>query len=248
MSFEEALFYIGTFVPTLMLGLVIGIQHAFEPDHMAAVGTQLFKNKSKNGINDIIKSTFTKSSIIGVFWGAGHTTTLVVIGLLSFFFTISIHDEIFSAFELLVGIMLIFLGITTVWKKKFTFAHRHPHQHSDGNLHFDAHDHNDSNHNHAHKSYLIGMIHGLAGSGSLVVLAAATLDSMEMTLTFILLFGIGSIIGMMLVSGLIGLPILLANRVSSINRVFRYVTAVISFIIGAKILFEIGMLNIPLHL
>ncbi|MFB5606254.1 MAG: sulfite exporter TauE/SafE family protein, partial [Nitrosarchaeum sp.] len=209
MSFEEALFYIGTFVPTLMLGLVIGIQHAFEPDHMAAVGTQLFKNKSKNGINDIIKSTFTKSSIIGVFWGAGHTTTLVVIGLLSFFFTISIHDEIFSAFELLVGIMLIFLGITTVWKKKFTFAHRHPHQHSDGNLHFDAHDHNDSNHNHAHKSYLIGMIHGLAGSGSLVVLAAATLDSMEMTLTFILLFGIGSIIGMMLVSGLIGLPILL---------------------------------------
>ncbi|MFB5627908.1 MAG: high frequency lysogenization protein HflD, partial [Nitrosarchaeum sp.] len=63
-----------------------------------------------------------------------------------------------------------------------------------------------------------------------------------------LLFGIGSIIGMMLVSGLIGLPILLTNRVSSINRVFRYVTAVISFIIGAKILFEIGMLNIPLHL
>lgn len=214
---------------------------------MAAIGTQLFKNKSKNGITAIIKSTFTKSSIIGVFWGAGHTTTLVAIGFLSFFFTNSMHDEIFSAFELLVGIMLIFLGITTMWKKKFTFSHRHPHRHSDGNLHFDVHDHSDSNHNHAHKSYLIGMIHGLAGSGSLVVLSAATIDSMEMTMAFILLFGIGSIIGMMLVSGLMGLPILLTSRVSSINRIFRYVTAVIVLIIGAKILFEIGILNIPLY-
>lgn len=245
--FEGALLYNGNFVPALILGFIIGIQHAFEPDHMAAIGTQLFKNKSKNGITAIIKSTFTKSSIIGVFWGAGHTTTLVVIGLLSYFFTISMHDEIFSAFELLVGIMLIFLGITTIWKKKFIFSHRHPHQHSDGNLHFDAHDHSDSNHNHAHKSYLIGMIHGLAGSGSLVVLSAATLDSLEMTLTFILLFGIGSIIGMMLVSSLMGLPILLTGHISSINRIFRYVTAIIVLIIGAKILFEIGILNILLH-
>jgi len=240
--------YNGNFVPTLILGFIIGIQHAFEPDHMAAVGTQLFKNKSKNGITDLIKSTFTKSSIIGVFWGAGHTTTLVVIGFLSYFFTISMHDDIFSAFELLVGIMLMSLGLTTMWKKKFTFSHRHPHQHSDGNLHFDIHDHDDTNHKHAHKSYLIGLIHGLAGSGSLVVLAAATLDSMEMTMTFILLFGIGSIIGMMVVSGLIGLPILLTSHVYSINRIFRYVTSAISLIIGAKILFEIGMLNIPLHL
>ena len=222
---------------------MVGIEHAFEPDHLAAVGTQLFKRKSKNGIKNKLKTAFTKSSLVGAFWGAGHTTTLVIIGFLAYYFAITIQTEIFTGLELLVGVMLIFLGITTVWKKKFTIQHRHPHHHSDGNLHFDAHEHNDGDHRHGHKSYLIGLIHGLAGSGSLIALAAATLDNVEMAMTFILLFGIGSIIGMTIVSGLIGLPILLTNRVSLVNRFFRYGTTATSFVIGTVIIFEIGILN-----
>lgn len=243
--FEEIISFIGDFTPALImgLGLMVGIEHAFEPDHIAAVGTQLFKRKSKHGLKNKLKNAFTKSSLIGIFWGAGHTTTLVTIGFLAYFFTLDITAEVFSDLELMVGVMLIFLGITTIWKNKFKIPHRHPHQHSDGNLHFDVHEHNDDDHKHEHKSYLIGLIHGLAGSGSLVALTAATLDNMEMALIFILLFGLGSIIGMIAISCLIGLPILLTDRVSHINRFFRYGTAIISFILGANILFEIGILN-----
>ena len=223
---------------------MVGIEHAFEPDHIAAVVTQLLKRKSKkNGKKNILKSAFTKSSLVGAFWGAGHTTTIVMIGCIAYFFTINIQSEIFSGLELLVGAMLIFLGITTIWKKKLMFQHRHPHQHLDGILQYDVHEHNDSDHKHEHKSYLIGLIHGLAGSGSLIALAATTLDNVEMAFTFILLFGLGSIIGMMVVSGLIGLPILLTERAHFINRFFRYGSAAVSLIIGASILFEIGILN-----
>jgi len=238
---------IENFTPALImgLGLMVGIEHAFEPDHMAAVGNQLFKRKSKkNTKKNILKTAFTKSSLVGVFWGAGHTTTLVMIGFIAYFSAISINPEIFSGFELVVGMMLIFLGITTIWRKKFRFHHRHPHQHSDGNMHFDAHDHNDSEHKHGHKSYLIGLIHGLAGSGSLIALAATTLDNVEMAMSFILLFGLGSIVGMIIVSSLLGLPILLTNRVSAVNRFLRFGTAAVSLIIGANILLEIGILNL----
>ena len=243
---EEIISSIGDFTPALILGLglMVGIEHAFEPDHIAAVGTQLFKRKSKTkGKINILKSTFTKSSLVGAFWGAGHTTTLVVIGCIAYFFTINIQPEILSGFELMVGAMLIFLGIATIWKKKLRFQHRHPHQHSDGILHYDSHEHNDTDHKHGHKSYLIGLIHGLAGSGSLIALTAATLDNVEMALTFILIFGIGSVIGMIVISGLIGLPVLLTDRAHFINRFVRYGSATVSLIIGANILFEIGILS-----
>lgn len=222
---------------------MVGIEHAFEPDHVAAVGTQLSKRKSKTKKKNILKIAFTKSSLVGVFWGAGHTTTLVLIGFVAYFSAMSINPEFFSGMELVVGSMLVFLGITTIWRKKFRFSHRHPHEHSDGNLHFDAHDHNDAEHKHGHKSYVIGLIHGLAGSGSLIALAATTLDNVEMAISFILLFGLGSIIGMIVVSSLIGLPILLINRFSGINRFIRFGTASISLIIGANILLEVGILN-----
>ena len=243
---EEIISSIGEFTPALILGLglMVGIEHAFEPDHMAAVGTQLFKRKlKKNRKTNLLKSAFTKSSLVGAFWGAGHTTTLVIIGCIAYFFTINIKSEIFSGFELMVGAMLIFLGVTTILKKKLRFQHRHPHQHSDGILHYDVHDHNDTDHKHGHKSYLIGLIHGLAGSGSLIALTATTLDNVEMALTFIFIFGIGSVIGMIIVSGLIGLPILLTERVHFINRFVRYGSASVSLFLGVNILFEIGISN-----
>lgn len=222
---------------------MVGIEHAFEPDHVAAVGTQLFKRKSKTKKTNILKIAFTKSSLVGVFWGAGHTTTLVMIGYVAYFSAISINPKFFSGIELVVGSMLVFLGISTIWRKKSRFSHIHPHEHSDGNLHFDLHDHYDADHKHGHKSYVIGLIHGLAGSGSLIALAATTLDNVELAISFILLFGLGSVIGMIVISSLIGLPILLTNKFSGINRFIRFGTAAVSLIIGANILLEVGILN-----
>ena len=226
------------------LGLAIGLEHAFEADHVVAVSTQVSKIKSaKESVKLAIKTGITKSSILGAVWGAGHTTTLVLMGLLVYSLAITIPDEVFSGFEFLVGMMLVFLGVTTILNKKFKFRHKHPHQHQDGTLHFEAHGHSDVEHSHTHKSYVIGLIHGLAGSGSLVVLTASTFSNVEMVLSFILIFGIGSIIGMTLVSGVLGLPFALSAKASTLNKTFRYVAGGFSFIIGVNIVYEIGVLN-----
>ncbi|MHA7646797.1 high frequency lysogenization protein HflD [Nitrosopumilus sp. S4] len=244
--FEELISSISNFTPTMMLGLgfLIGIQHAFEPDHVAAIGTQLFKKTTGNHRKkNKLKTTLAKPSIVGIFWGAGHSTTLLIMSFIVYFFAIGINSKIFTNLELLVGFMLIFLGISAIWKKKVKISHRHPHQHSDGNLHFDSHEHNDDDHRHDHKSYLIGLIHGFAGSGSMVVLAISTLENMELALAFVFLFGLGSFIGMVSVSALLGVPFLLTSRLHFISKFFRYGTAIISLILGMHIIFEIGFLT-----
>jgi hypothetical protein len=227
------------------LGLAIGLEHAFEPDHVAAVSTQVSRGRlAQKSTKQIIKSGTIKSSVLGAFWGAGHTTTLVLMGLLVYALAVKIEENVFSGLELIVGMMLVFLAITTILNKKIIrLKHRHPHQHEDGTIHFDPHNHNDTDHIHGHKSYIIGCIHGLAGSGSLVVLTAATLNNVGMVLGFILIFGIGSIIGMALVSGMMGLPFALSTRMTTVNRVFRYAAGAFSLIIGANIVYQIGFVG-----
>ena len=228
----------------LTLGLAIGLQHAFEPDHIAAVTTQISKRKSKSHtIKQIVKEGTFKSSILGALWGAGHTTTLVIIGLLMFVLAINIPTTIFLGLEFLVGVMLVFLAFTTFSNRKlFKIKHMHPHIHENGTVHTHPHDHN-GEHTHSHKSYLIGCIHGLAGSGSLVVLTATTLGNIESVLSFIIIFGIGSVIGMTLVSSMIGLPFAFTNKIGSANKILRYIAGTASFLIGANIVYQIGLVE-----
>ena len=226
------------------LGLVVGIQHAFEPDHIAAVSTQISKSKFKQRpVRQLLKESFTTSSVLGALWGAGHTTTLILIGFLVYALTITIQNQIFSGFEFAVGVMLVFLGITTILNKKIRLKHKHPHQHKDGTLHFDEHKHEDSEHDHNHRSYFIGLVHGLAGSGSLVVLTAATLNNVGIVLGFIVIFGVGSMIGMVLVGSLIGVPFVFVNRIGLIQNTFRYVAGGFSLIIGFNILYQVGIVS-----
>ena len=243
---EEILEQIGILTPALVigLGLVVGIQHAFEPDHIAAVSTQISKSNTKSkSTKKLIKQSITRSSFLGAIWGAGHTTTLVLIGFLVYALAITIQEQVFSGLEFGVGMMLVFLGVTTILNKKIQFKHKHPHQHNDGTIHFDEHDHVDSNHTHTHKAYLIGLVHGLAGSGSLVVLTAVTLDNVGMVLGFIVIFGIGSMIGMALVGSLMGIPFAFANRIGLIQKTFRYVAGAFSLVIGFNIMYQIGMVG-----
>lgn len=250
---QEILDQIGLVTPLVLgLGFAVGIQHAFEADHIAAVSTLIAKSKvSKSSKKTMIKEAISKSSLLGLFWGAGHTTTLVLIGFLVYFVAITIQNSIFWSFELSVGIMLVLLGTTTIVNKKITLRHKHPHRHVDGTIHFDEHNHHDSNHRHNHKSYLIGMIHGLAGSGSLVVLSASTLENTESALGFVTVFGIGSILGMILVSSIIGLPIVFRDRIKQIQKIFRFVAGGLSLVIGMNIIYQmliIGKSYIGLNL
>lgn len=240
---EQILAQIGELSPVLVLGLglSIGLEHAFEPDHVVAVSTQISRGRfAQKSITQTIKSGTLRSSVLGAFWGAGHTTTLVLMGLLVYALAVRIEQNIFSSLELGVGIMLIILATCTILNKKIIHLyHRHPHQHTDGSIHYDSHDHIDVDHKHTHKSYLIGCVHGLAGSGSLVVLTASTLNNVGMVLGFILIFGIGSVVGMTLISGIMGIPFALSSKTAKINKIARYVAGILSLVIGANIVYQI---------
>lgn len=228
------------------LGLAVGLEHAFEPDHVAAVSTQVSKLKSKNKMKSSIHNAFRKSSVVGLLWGMGHTTTIVLVGLLVYVLAIQITDNVFSGFEFVVGAMLVFLGVATILNKRkglFGTKHKHPHQHQDGKIHLDEHSHVDSNHRHGHISYVIGMVHGLAGSGALVVLVLASFQNTSAMITFTILFGVGSTVGMAILSGMIGLPIAISSHKTIAKKAFRYGAGGFSLILGFFTIYDIGVLN-----
>jgi len=227
----------------IIAGLVIGLLHAFEPDHLSAVSTQLSNNNSNtNGSKKLgLRNLTIISSLRGILWGMGHTSSIILIGLLIVGLSLNIPNNFFVSAEVVVGLMLIILGILTATNKSiFKQKHIHPHKHSNGTFHTHSHAH-DVNHKHGHKSYLIGCIHGIAGSGSLVALAASTMNGFDMMIYFLILFGIGSIIGMTVASGILGLPFILLSKISSTTKYLRYAIASITFIIGVNIVFTIGL-------
>jgi ABC-type nickel/cobalt efflux system permease component RcnA len=226
----------------IIAGLLIGLVHAFEPDHIGAMSTQLIKNTNKSKKQDLRNLTVV-ASLKGALWGAGHTSSIILIGLLIAGLSLNIPDDFFISAEVLVGLMLITLAIFTFTNKSiFKQKHVHPHTHSDGISHTHSHEHNE-NHKHSHKAYLIGCVHGIAGSGSLVALFASTMNGFDMMIYFLILFGIGSIIGMTVASGVMGLPFILLSKVNSITKYLRYTIASITFIIGLNIIITIGLDN-----
>lgn len=190
-----------------MLGIYItvyaGLEHAFEADHLLAVNS-LVSNRNK--INDAVKD--------GVYWGIGHTLTIFVVGVLMIGFKFSVNEQIFSYLEACVGIMLIFLGIFRLTKSFKKGTHKHTYTHSHSNLKPHSHTYSHShfyvvtNHNHTHNlkdhkaAFGVGLVHGLAGSGALVVLVLTQMKTATEGLMYILIFGIGSILGMFIASGL----------------------------------------------
>ena len=225
----------------VIAGLTIGLLHAFEPDHLSAVSTQLLQKKdhSQNSKKIQIKNITFFSSIKGMLWGMGHTSSVVLVGLLIAGFSITISSDFFVSAELAVGIMLVGLGILTAMNKTILKRqHTHPHSHENGLTHTHPHSHI-GNHTHHHKSYLIGCIHGLAGSGSLVALTASTIHGFDILISFLILFGVGSIVGMTAASGIMGLPLIVLSKVSSTTKYLRLVISGITLVVGTNIVFSI---------
>ncbi len=218
--------------PILLLGLgfITGLLHSIEADHIAAVATL-----SNNSIR--------RTSLVGMFWGLGHTITLVLVGFLVLMFALSIPQMLTTIVEYGVGIMLIVLGILAIRKHTSLFSffrkeHSHPHTH--GNI-IHSHPHTHSNeHAHEHRSIIIGMIHGLAGSGAIMLLILATIDSVEVGLLYITIFGIGSIIGMVAISTAIGVSFNIVSNKAHLTRYMSIGIAIISITVGMLIMYEMG--------
>ena len=227
------------FLTVLALGFVLGMKHALDADHVVAVSTIVSKNQS-----------FLSSSIIGAFWGLGHTVTLFGVGLAILTLKITISDTMALAMELAVGIMLVFLGGIVAAGLIREHLHLHPHQH-DGRAHLHLHVHppvEPHGHQHAirrgYRSMAVGMVHGLAGSAALMLLVVSSIHSVMEGLGYILIFGIGSLVGMMLISMLISIPFIFsAVHFNRLNKALTAFASLASIGLGTLLIYEIGFVK-----
>jgi len=192
----------------LLLGFMIGMRHAIETDHVAAVASLATSSRS---IGDTVRQ--------GAVWGLGHTLTLFVFGSVVLVFDAVLPEQLAHTLELLVGIMLIVLGLDVLRRVAREKIHFHTHHHDDGEQHFHAHshigerEHKPERHHHVHtegfplRALYVGLMHGMAGSAALILLTLQTVESPVIGLIYIAVFGLGSMTGMALLSLVIAIPL-----------------------------------------
>ena len=224
-------------VTVLIIGFTLGLKHATEVDHVVAISTIVSQHKN-----------VFRSAIVGALWGAGHTASLLVVGAIALLLRVAIPERVSGLLEFGVALMIIGLGISALWRalRKGTQIHVHEHSH-DGlkhkHIHFHEHEKkhepsSTSRHSHAvsrvgFKPLLIGTMHGLAGSGALTLLVLTQISSSWIALLYLAIFGLGSVAGMVLMSGLLGLPFALTSRsLTQIHGRLQAVAAVLSICFG----------------
>ncbi len=196
----------------LGLGFLLGMQHALEADHIAAVSSIAAR---RTHIGDIVKH--------GLTWGLGHTLTLFVFAGAAIVLGRAIPQAFARPIETAVGIMLVGLGAHVLWRLWRDRVHFHKHGHGDGTVHIHAHGHAgeavahiSASHVHAHgfrwRTLLVGLMHGMAGSAALLVLAVSQASSAAAGLGYVALFGIGSMVGMAALSTVIAVPLAVSAR------------------------------------
>ena len=216
----------------LGFGFLSGIKHAFDIDHIAAISTITSNQKS-----------IKKSSLLGMFWGFGHAIALFLVGLIVLLLKIKIPEKMALLAELLVGVMLIILGINVLFAINKNKIHIHKHKHgNEEHVHFHSHKLG-KYHYHKHiplkQSFLTGLIHGLAGNAALTLLILATINPALLGLIYTLFFGIGSILGMMLISTIISLSFAAIPNLQKTQKLIRSSTGLISMTIGLIIVYGI---------
>jgi ABC-type nickel/cobalt efflux system permease component RcnA len=234
----------------LGLGLVYGLKHATEADHIIAVSTIVSEHRR-----------LVRAALVGALWGLGHTASLVVVGVIVLALKVAIPETIAGWLEFGVAIMIIVLGLMALRRalRYRSNLHRHPHEHDlvlHSHLHFHetAVDHANSG-SHSHevlrlglKPAIVGAIHGLAGSAALTLLVLTQIESPVLGLLYLVVFGIGSILGMLFMSGLVGLPFVLSS--SSVGRVqyqLQLFAGILSIVFGIWYGYETGIASGLVH-
>ena len=222
----------------LLFGCLIGMQHALEADHLAAVAALSEKRSSRRAL--ILR---------GGVWGLGHTITLLTICGVLLLLGESISARAEAFLELAVGAMIVLLGVNLlhkIWRKR---PHFHIHNHSDGASHMHVHTHAGENavhvenaHAHRHdnlglgRALVVGMMHGAAGSAGLLILAAAA-DSLPQAGAYVVAFGAGSIIGMATLSFVVAFPLRWMERCANwVNTAAFVSVGCAAIIIGGNLI------------
>jgi high-affinity nickel-transport protein len=190
-----------------VLGFLLGLRHAVDPDHVAAVSTIATR-----------ASSFRRAAAVGAWWGVGHTLTILVVGGAIILFRIVISPRIGLAMEFAVALMLILLGLQNV-----ATARR-------------SEDRNST----SARPFVVGMVHGMAGSAAVVLLVLATVRETTWAFAYLTLFGLGTVAGMVIVTAVIAVPAALAvSRVRHARRWLTLASGVASVVLGVLLASEL---------
>ncbi len=189
----------------LLISALLGLRHASDPDHLAAVTTLIASEEDLDKVR--------KAGFMGLLWGAGHATTLVLIGLPLVLFNRYLPEVVQQAAEALIGAIIILLAVRLLLRWRRGLFHVHAHTH-DGEPHRHLHSHaRDDAHEHAHAkrtplgAYGVGLVHGIGGSGGLTLLLLSTISDKTQATGALLLFAVGTAVSMALLSTAFGLAI-----------------------------------------
>lgn len=233
----------------MLLGFLLGLQHATDPDHLVAVATILTRERR-----------FTDGALIGVLWGAGHMTTLTIVGAIIIGLKLTVTPAVGGGLELVVAAMLIVLGVLRLRDaarglETVPAGHLvadHDHGGGAGVVHSHPHVHDaEQTHEHPHvhpsrwlamlgwrsgwpagRALVVGAIHGLAGSAAVSLLVLATLRSTASAVVYLLIFGIGTIIGMTLLTAVMAFPVSMALRYRRARQALALCAGVGSIVFG----------------
>lgn len=209
---------IASFLSILFLGFILGIKHSIEPDHVIAVSTIASKSKK-----------LWRSTLAGVYWGIGHTITLFIVGMIMIFMKGQLSDTWTMTLEFLVGIMLVYLGITSMFVYKKYSNHQ-------------EHDTVEPEKASFLKSMIIGAVHGIAGSAAMVLLTMSTVSTVWEGAVYILIFGVGTIVGMLCITTIIGIPFVMSTKKSvGLNRLLTQMAGTVSFVFGIYYMYNLGV-------
>jgi high-affinity nickel-transport protein len=237
------------------LGFFLGMRHATDPDHVIAISTIVARQRSPRG-----------AAVIGVVWGVGHTLTILVVGGGIILLGWVIPARVGLSMEFSVGLMLIVLGIMNLsgvlGRITEPLNHSHAHPHGDY-VHTHVHGHDPEAHPHAPEQtpvgwldrhfgglslyqllrpLVVGIVHGLAGSAAVALLVLTTIRNPGWAVLYLLVFGVGTIVGMMLITSVIALPIAYTGaRASRLNRGLRVASGLVSLGFGLFLAYQVGI-------
>jgi high-affinity nickel-transport protein len=250
----------------VVLGLLLGLRHATDPDHVVAVATIVSRQRTTRG-----------AAMIGGLWGIGHTVTIMLVGGIIILFDVVIPPRVGLTLEFGVALMLILLGLLnvaapwrratatrTAWADPTASVHAHHHPHDDY-VHHHAHGHEPDSHGHAEdrtplsrldrmlgqlgpyraaRPIVVGLVHGLAGSAAVALLVLATIRDPVWAMAYLLLFGAGTIAGMMLITAAIAVPFAYtAARFAAVHRYLGVASGLVSLAIGLFLAYQIGLVD-----
>jgi cytochrome c biogenesis protein CcdA len=217
----------------LAVALVLGLEHAFDADHVVAISTILSDSKSVR-----------KSLLLGTVWGLGHSVTIFIVGGIVLALRVMIPQSIENLFEGAAGFVLMILGVYVIRGLIIEKAASSKSSVADPHLHPASHQQSHSGHNHTRRSLLAGAVQGLGGSAAVMLVALSTVESATIGAVFIAIFALGVIIGMLGIGALIGgLLVFTALHVEKIHQTVRAIAGCVSIGFGIFIILTILLMG-----